>query len=70
MTFSLRSQSINIPRLVLIDELKKGLEAHKIEYQEALEDYKKAVLKFPLQPLLLQEKSFFQNEIFPEQKLP
>lgn len=42
----LRSQSININRQVLIEKLKEGLETHKIEYEEALLDYKAAVVKF------------------------
>lgn len=42
----IRSQSININRMVLIEKLREGLVAHESEYQEAMTDYNSAVVKF------------------------
>lgn len=37
---NLRSKSVNVSRLALLDALVKNLETHKTQYQEAIADYK------------------------------
>lgn len=43
---SLHNQTVNVKRLDLIEAMKKGLELHKQQYEEALQDYKQAVHKY------------------------
>lgn len=61
MSFGKHSQSINIDRIQLIGELNKGLAAHKAEYEEALAEYKTAVLKFMKETLTRVENGDFSD---------
>lgn len=44
--FNMRQQLVNVSRIELIEALKAGLAAHKVEYVEAKKDYAVAVVKF------------------------
>lgn len=43
---NLRQQTVNVNRVELIEALSTGLQLHETAYNEALQDYRKAVVEF------------------------
>lgn len=59
--FTLNNQQINVPRTLVLDAIKSGLERHRKEYQEALSDYQEATKQFFASAHERTEKGDFTN---------